>query len=189
MKYDTYTDGAAQLAVDLANVNSDLEPDATSAEVAEACAAYVAANDEWFTSRARRALTTADVARMVELSDGIRAVATAETDAEAVSGLNALLTNCAPEPRVTDHDGTVHLHYSGDGAPLTVQLGATVSMGLSLLVCRHGRERLGVCAADDCADVYVDTSRNRSRRYCSETCASRTTVSAYRARRRATATP
>jgi predicted RNA-binding Zn ribbon-like protein len=86
---------------------------------------------------------------------------------------------------VTNHDGTVHLHYWADTDPLTAQLGATVSMALSLLVCTQGRERLGICAAEDCADCYVDTSRNRSRRYCSETCASRTTVSAYRARRRA----
>jgi predicted RNA-binding Zn ribbon-like protein len=53
------------------------------------------------------------------------------------------------------------------------------------VVVQHGWQRLGVCSAEGCDDVYVDTSRNASRRYCSNTCASRSTVAAYRARRKA----
>ena len=49
----------------------------------------------------------------------------------------------------------------------------------------EGWQRLGVCSAEGCDDVYVDTSRNASRRYCSNTCASRSTVAAYRARQKA----
>ena len=45
-------------------------------------------------------------------------------------------------------------------------------------------ERIGVCSAEGCDNVYVDTSRNASRRYCSNTCASRSTVAAYRARQK-----
>ena len=41
--------------------------------------------------------------------------------------------------------------------------------------------------AEDCQDVFVDTSPNRSRRYCSDRCSSRANVAAYRARRRAEA--
>jgi len=47
-----------------------------------------------------------------------------------------------------------------------------------------GWTRLGLCAAEDCQDVFVDTSRNSSRRFCSETCASRAGVAAYRSRQR-----
>ena len=43
-------------------------------------------------------------------------------------------------------------------------------------------DRLRVCGADDCGDVLVDLSKNRSRRYCSTTCANRTNVAAFRAR-------
>ncbi|MFC4585949.1 CGNR zinc finger domain-containing protein [Sphaerisporangium corydalis] len=35
------------------------------------------------------------------------------------------------------------------------------------------------------SDSYIDRSRNRSRRFCSGACASRTTVAAHRARSRA----
>jgi predicted RNA-binding Zn ribbon-like protein len=43
--------------------------------------------------------------------------------------------------------------------------------------------RFGVCADDGCEGVVLDLSRNRSRRYCSTTCANRNAVAAYRARR------
>jgi predicted RNA-binding Zn ribbon-like protein len=44
--------------------------------------------------------------------------------------------------------------------------------------------RLQVCGAEDCADVYIDLSKNRSRRFCSTSCGNRANVAAYRARRR-----
>ena len=44
-------------------------------------------------------------------------------------------------------------------------------------------DRLHVCGSDDCNDVLVDLSKNRSRRYCSTTCANRVNVAAWRARR------
>jgi predicted RNA-binding Zn ribbon-like protein len=57
-------------------------------------------------------------------------------------------------------------------------------MGLSTLVCDLGATRLGVCDASSCTNVFVDTSPNRSRRYCSDRCSSRENVAAYRARQR-----
>ncbi|WP_344845490.1 CGNR zinc finger domain-containing protein [Nonomuraea dietziae] len=57
-------------------------------------------------------------------------------------------------------------------------------MGLAAVVTELGVDRLGVCQAARCSRVFVDTSSNRSRRYCSERCASRANVAAYRARRR-----
>ena len=49
--------------------------------------------------------------------------------------------------------------------------------------------RLGVCADDGCDGLVLDLSRNRSRRYCSTTCANRNAVAAYRARQRPDAGP
>jgi predicted RNA-binding Zn ribbon-like protein len=89
------------------------------------------------------------------------------------------------KPYLTRHDGTPHLHYARDGAPLASWLPALAASGLVLYVCRYGRSRLRRCAAGGCGRWLVDTSRNQSRRYCEHACASRTTVAAYRARRRA----
>jgi predicted RNA-binding Zn ribbon-like protein len=45
--------------------------------------------------------------------------------------------------------------------------------------------RLRFCAAEDCDNVLVDLSKNRSRRFCGLTCANRVNVAAYRSRRSA----
>ena len=48
-------------------------------------------------------------------------------------------------------------------------------------------DRLRVCAGEDCEDVLVDLSRNRSRKFCDGTCGTRANVAAYRARKAAEA--
>ncbi len=45
-------------------------------------------------------------------------------------------------------------------------------------------DRLGVCSAHQCADIYVDGSQAASRRYCSASCGNRVKVAAHRARNR-----
>jgi predicted RNA-binding Zn ribbon-like protein len=47
-------------------------------------------------------------------------------------------------------------------------------------------DRIGVCADEQCADVYVDQSPAGHRRFCSLTCQSRTRTAAFRERQRAT---
>ena len=53
-----------------------------------------------------------------------------------------------------------------------------------MLIADHA-DRLKICAAVDCANVFVDESRNRSRRWCSERCSGRVNVAAFRSRKRA----
>lgn len=60
-------------------------------------------------------------------------------------------------------------------------------MGMAIVVCDLGPDRFGSCQAAKCANVFVDTSPNRSRRYCSDRCSSRANVAAFRARRKAAA--
>ena len=115
----------------------------------------------------------------------VRAVAVAQSQSDVLPRLNELLALARPRPYATDHDGELHLHYARPDAPVLEQLTTTVAMGLAQVVVQHGWQRLGICSAEGCDDVYVDTSRNASRRYCSNTCASRSTVAAYRARKSA----
>ncbi|NEK59067.1 CGNR zinc finger domain-containing protein [Geodermatophilus sabuli] len=175
MNYDTYGSNAVELAIDLANAERDDPKWAT---------AFLGAHAEWFEPAASFDLS-ADGSRQAErTADLIRAVAVAGSQAEVIDRLNALLALASPQPYATDHDGELHLHYARPDVPVLEQLTTTVAMGLSQVVVQHGWQRLGVCSAEGCDDVYVDTSRNASRRYCSNTCASRSTVAAYRARRK-----
>jgi len=65
--------------------------------------------------------------------------------------------------------------------------GAACATGLAVVVDSQAIGRLGVCRADGCDRVYVDVSRNASRRFCCESCLNRTKVAAFRARARVAA--
>ena len=175
MDYDTYGSTAVELAIALAN--ADLELD-------DGVSRFLAEHDEWFTPRTALELTPSDAQEAAATARLVRAVALAGSQDDVLIRLNELLALALPRPYATDHDGQLHLHYARPDAPVLEQLTTTVAMGLSQVVVQHGWQRLGVCSAEGCDDVYVDTSRNDSRRYCSNTCASRSTVAAYRARQR-----
>jgi predicted RNA-binding Zn ribbon-like protein len=106
-----------------------------------------------------------------------------------VQGLNELMARHPVTPRISDHDGRLHLHAATAHASLAELLVGESLLGLAHVVCDLGPDRLGVCRAAPCAQVFVDTSPNRSRRYCSDRCSSRANVAAYRARQRAVASP
>jgi predicted RNA-binding Zn ribbon-like protein len=176
MDYDTYGSNAVELAIDLANTDR-ADP--------EWVRAFLGAHTEWFTDGTALSLSDPDAGQVARVSTLVREVALAGSEPEVMTRLNALLALASPRPYATDHDGELHLHYARPDADALEQLTTTVAMGLSQVVVQHGWQRLGVCSAEGCGNVYVDTSRNASRRYCSNTCASRSTVAAYRARQRA----
>ncbi|MER6946878.1 CGNR zinc finger domain-containing protein [Nonomuraea sp. NPDC000554] len=94
-----------------------------------------------------------------------------------VARLNALLVRYPVRPQLSGHDGQRwHLHLAEDSAACAV-------MGLAAVVAELGADRLGRCQDARCSRAFLDTSSNRSRRYCSARCASRANVAAYRARR------
>ena len=103
-----------------------------------------------------------------------------------VEGLNALMARHPITPRISDHDpGDLHLHVASRTASVADLLVSEALLGLATLVCDLGPTRLGVCAGAKCDHVYVDTSPNHTRRYCSDRCSSRANVAAYRARQKA----
>jgi predicted RNA-binding Zn ribbon-like protein len=112
----------------------------------------------------------------------------AEDTQGVVDVLNALLERHPITPRIADHNPAhLHIHVANKAASVADLLIGEALLGLANLVCDLGPTRLGVCAATPCANVYVDTSPNQSRRYCSERCSSRANVAAYRARQKAAA--
>lgn len=102
-----------------------------------------------------------------------------------VALVNALLAKHPVTPHIAGHDNeSWHLHVAERGSSVSALITAECLMGLATLVVDFGPTRLGVCSADKCDQVFVDTSPNRSRRYCSDRCSSRANVAAYRARRK-----
>jgi predicted RNA-binding Zn ribbon-like protein len=142
---------------------------------------------------ARRA-TDADVTRLRAVRTRLRAVFEAADEGDevrAVDLLNALLMEFPVSPQISGHeyrdeDGRPkwHMHIADHPANATAGYAATASMGLAVQLTELGVDRLGICRAAPCRNAYLDTSTNRSRRYCSDRCATRANVAAYRARKR-----
>jgi hypothetical protein len=125
----------------------------------------------------------ADLAGVLAVRDRLRPAFELPA-AEAARVLNGLLADYAVRPYLSDHDGTQwHLHVSGPEANWAEWLAAATALGLAGFVAGHGFEAASVCAAADCERVFVNPAARRPRRFCTPTCAGRTRVASYRARR------
>lgn len=108
---------------------------------------------------------------------------------EAVEELNSLLEAHPVHPRISGHEsGNWHIHVTSRGSAVSAEYLAGAVWGLSVWLCEYGSARFGVCADDRCGNVYLDTSSNNCRRFCSERCATRSHVAAHRARKKAAVT-
>jgi predicted RNA-binding Zn ribbon-like protein len=112
-------------------------------------------------------------------------VAAGQTDAAALL-VNEMLAGTGARPRLERHDGEPwHLHYHGAEDTLVTAWGAGCATGLAVVLGGEARGRLGVCGAPRCDRVFVDTSRNATRRFCSTSCQNRVKAASFRAAHRA----
>jgi predicted RNA-binding Zn ribbon-like protein len=114
-----------------------------------------------------------------------------EMNSDDAAGLvNTLLREGSALPQLVKHDGwDYHLHATSADAPLADRMAVEAAMAFTDVIRSGQLERLRLCAADDCDSVHVDLSKNRSRRFCSPSCANRTNVAAYRTRLAARTAP
>jgi predicted RNA-binding Zn ribbon-like protein len=132
-------------------------------------------------------ITRADLDALLMVRDEFRGffVACSQGNGtDAAERLNELLIQFPVHPQLSGHDRQAwHVHYTESGS-MSDKYAAGAAMGLAVRLAELGLERFGVCQAVPCSGVFVDTSANRTRRYCSDRCASRANVIAYRARKR-----
>lgn len=103
---------------------------------------------------------------------------------ELVRLVNEMLRENHALPQLVAHDGwSYHLHATTPQAPLADRMAVEAAMAVVDVVRQGELARFQLCQAERCSDVLVDLSKNRSRRYCSPSCANRTNVAAFRARR------
>ncbi|MFC7361827.1 CGNR zinc finger domain-containing protein [Nocardioides astragali] len=136
-----------------------------------------------------RSVVLADVTSLQSFQAELRPVFEASDvdDVRLVVGsLNDLLASHPVTPMISDHDPDhLHMHVANRAASVAELLIGEALMGLATLVCDLGATRLGICSEPRCDNVFVDTSPNQSRRYCSDRCSSRANVAAFRARQKA----
>jgi predicted RNA-binding Zn ribbon-like protein len=144
--------------------------------------------------RGTKLVEEADLPQLRAVRSRLRSVfeSAAEGDqTRAVDMLNELLIEYPVSPVISGHgyldeNGRPlwHMHLAENASTATSLYAALASMGLAMHLTAHGADRLGICQAAPCRNAYLDTSTNRSRRYCSDRCATRANVAAYRARKR-----
>jgi predicted RNA-binding Zn ribbon-like protein len=115
----------------------------------------------------------------------LRSLWLSRAEEDLVAVVNGMLEEGRALPQLVRH-GIYgwHLHATRDESPLATRIVVEAAMAFVDVIRGDERERVRVCAADDCEAVLVDFSRNRSKRYCDTgNCGNRANVAAYRARR------
>ena len=123
--------------------------------------------------------------RMSALAPFLTVLPGLETE-EAAARVSEELTELPITPSIVEHGGLgPHIHWTPSTARFDDQMMADVMMALAQEICDNGTIRFGTCAATDCAHLFYDATRNRSKRFCSDPrCASRTHTADHRARQR-----
>ena len=140
---------------------------------------------------ASREVTAEEADSFLAVAAAVRAVfdavAAGRTDAAATL-VNQMLSDTGARPQLDRHDGEPwHLHFHGAEDSLVTGWAAGCATGLAVVLGSDLGGRLGVCTAPRCDRVYVDTSRNATRRFCSTACQNRVKAAAFRAAHQADA--
>ncbi|MFF9457755.1 CGNR zinc finger domain-containing protein [Streptomyces flaveolus] len=167
MQYGDYFGNVTRLAVELANTG-------TLDQHGELVAAFLAEHD----------IVPPPEGDYGDLPELVRTALAQLVDGTDPDAVHRLLRDYPPEMHLSDHDGLGgwHIHFSRNGAPAKRWVGQQIAAQFALVTAGDPAVTLGRCAAAGCGNYFVDQSRNRTRRFCSNACASRTTVAAYRAR-------
>jgi len=155
---------------------------------------FSADDAEWFRAEGERDTRAAEgvLRRAINLREALRAIFSAIAAGRRPSSadlalLNADLANSLPHARVLPSNrGNGGYVWSWHGRNMDAPVWPISRSAADLLVDDQDRPRIRTCNAPDCAWLFVDTSKNRSRQWCSMTsCGNREKARRHYQRRRA----
>lgn len=126
-----------------------------------------------------------DVPGFVALAAQLRRVFRALHDGDidgAANRLNRLLAAHPAHPHLAKDEGRWRVHHHPVDASVVSMAGAVSAEAIARLIGAGDGYRLGTCDSDDCDRVFLDASKNGSRRFCSTTCQNRVKAAAFRRR-------
>ncbi|GAA1554985.1 CGNR zinc finger domain-containing protein [Kribbella lupini] len=123
---------------------------------------------------------TADATALERIADLLFPVFATAGTAERAELITGLLRRTKVLPTVSADGDSVAATWSVKDP--RDALTAAAALTLRRQLAEHDPARVGTCAADGCADVYIDVSARAHRRFCSVTCQNRTRVAAFRRR-------
>jgi predicted RNA-binding Zn ribbon-like protein len=148
-------------------------------------------------ARRQPSAALATLERAKQLRQALRGLFTALANqtpplARDVDVLNANLAKALPHTRLV-LDDALHDAYSlgwATNTDLSAPLWPIVRSAADLLTSNHERSLVRECGADDCAWLFLDSTRNRSRQWCSMTsCGNREKARRHYQRVKAARTP
>jgi len=172
-----YNEAGVRLAVDLVNTDHaarsrELVPDLDAAR------RFLDEHD------VRGRLDEADLPRLRAVRARLRAAFEAGDAARAAAILTDLLAEHGAVPRLVTAGEGLRLDACAVRDDVVDAVASTTAMALAVLLVEAGVERLGTCHSQTCRDAYVDLTKNRCKRFCSDGCARITGVRNFRSRRR-----
>jgi predicted RNA-binding Zn ribbon-like protein len=181
--FNSHTDTVVQVAVGLVNLLTPGTSRGRGYEPPEDEERTAAVAELLCSGGGRRTPSWEEAASLSFVAAELRAVFAAGSVDEAARLVNALLSRTGARPALERHDGEPwHLHFHAADDSLVNGWAAGCATGLAVVLGSELYDRLGVCTAPRCDRVYVDTSRNGTRRYCSTSCQNRVKTAAFRAR-------
>jgi predicted RNA-binding Zn ribbon-like protein len=100
----------------------------------------------------------------------------------AAHQLNDLLAAHPAHPHLAYDGGRWRLHHHPADAALVPMVTAICAEGMARMISAGDHDRFGTCASEGCDRVFLDGSKNASRRFCSTTCQNRVKAAAFRRR-------
>lgn len=186
MNFNSHLDAVVLAAVRLVNVATAGHCEGRVYEPPDRARLADALTEALSTDRDVRAISPSSVGGLLTAAAGLRTVIEAidADDHDAAAGaLNAMLRESGAHPELARHDGEPwHLHFHGASQDQVTGWVAGCATGLAVVLGSEHADRLGVCSAPACDRVFVDISRNGTRRFCGVSCQSRVKTAAYRAR-------
>jgi predicted RNA-binding Zn ribbon-like protein len=187
VNFNSHTDVVVRMAVALVNLLTPGEDRSRPYAPPAGAERADALNALFKSTGSRTEVTPAEAEAFVPVAGDLRAVfaaVTADDLDKAAHQVNGLLAATGAHPALERHDGEpwhIHFHSADETSPAK-GWAAGCATGLAIVLGGELYDRLGVCTAPRCDRVYVDVSRNGSRRFCSTACQNRVKAAAFRER-------
>lgn len=111
----------------------------------------------------------------------LRVVFSAPNEISRCEAINTLLDAATARIYLTMHDNLKpHLHFTSDDDDIVARVKAVTAGGLAIFTLESEGGRLGACQREGCPEVFVDTSRNGRRAYCTTRCGNHVAVRRHR---------
>lgn len=182
MNFDSHYDAPVRLAALLVNALTPGEERGRPLLAPTGADRRVAATEAVRSIDPAATLSAVAADRLAGYAARLRAAFAADLDT-AVGVVDRLLADTRTRPAMARHDEQLwHLHYAGTTGGEAGRWAGTCAAALGIVLGGEARHRLGVCTAPHCDRVFVDTSHNGTRRFCSTPCQNRVKTAAFRAR-------